>query len=109
MNATYHSNLQDDEGVEEQVFGLAGSPLRQAANRYIRKLRSPAKRDYAREYLAFKMNSTATHNPSPKGLSYMAAQAVRLSIDEILTSSPAPVSPEANQYSQGAGDSDSSK
>jgi len=47
-------------------------------SQYIRGLRNPAKRKYAEDYLLFLKGKGQTMDPTGTGLSYMAAQAVRL-------------------------------
>lgn len=55
---------------------------------YIRAIRSPAKRTYAYAYLAHLGKTPAERfaagDPEPQGLTYMAAQAVRLRLAEII-------------------------
>lgn len=53
------------------------------ARRYIKTLRSGTKRKYAERYLAHVMGH-AMPPPERDGLSYMAAQSVRMEIDSIL-------------------------
>lgn len=51
--------------------------------RYVRRIRNSDKRWYASTYLAYALGEQG--EPSrPAGLSYMAAQAVRMEINEIL-------------------------
>jgi hypothetical protein len=49
--------------------------------RYVRSIRNTGKRAYAEQYLAWRRGQRRTA-PETGGLSYMAAQAVRLTIRE---------------------------
>lgn len=53
------------------------------AQDYAMRMRNPRKREYAAGWLGFRAGIIA-HKPTEKGLSYMAAQAVRNHIDSIL-------------------------
>lgn len=54
------------------------------AHRYIKAIRNPAKRAYAEHYWAYLVDNivrnVTTDSPQPSGLTYMAAQAVRLNL-----------------------------
>lgn len=56
------------------------------ASRYIESLRSPTKKRYARDYYQWIRAGRvdADHPADPPTLSYMAAQAVRMNLDEIM-------------------------
>jgi hypothetical protein len=57
----------------------------EAARAYVRCLRNEKKHDYALRYLAWRMFPHLHNEPdSPTGLSYMAAQAVRMTLTELL-------------------------
>ena len=61
------------------------------ASRYIEGLRSPLKRRYAHAYyqwLRMPDSLRPAESPSRGELSYMAAQAVRMNLDEILEDNP---------------------
>jgi hypothetical protein len=58
-------------------------PRIEQAEKYIRRIRNPAKRFYGWQVLACKVND-APLPPDPKGLSYMGAQAVRNALRELL-------------------------
>ena len=47
---------------------------------YVKRIKNPLKRDYALEYYGFAFYGEP-YPERPSGLSYMAAQAVRLAID----------------------------
>jgi len=49
---------------------------------YIEKIRNPVKREYAKQYWLFLKGQVA--QPEYSGLSYMAAQAVRLRLSELM-------------------------
>ena len=57
---------------------------------YINSLRNTAKKSYARKYAAYQfelqkhLSTGIVERPEYPGLSYMAAQAVRMNIDEII-------------------------
>jgi hypothetical protein len=54
-----------------------------ALNDYVKRIRNPYKKDYASEYAHFAITGGA--EPPDRGpLSYMAAQAVRMNIKEIV-------------------------
>ena len=56
------------------------------AQQYIRRIRTPAKRRYAQEYLAWMERvkpNLLSPPPSRGGVSYMAAQGVRMELDAI--------------------------
>ena len=54
------------------------------AHRYIRKIRNKQKRAYADDYLNFMRGQCVEPVAHYRGLSYMAAQAVRLELTDIL-------------------------
>ena len=54
------------------------------ARRYVRGIRNKAKRDYAERYLAWLLNGEEGPEPDSTGLSYMGAQAVRLTLAQAL-------------------------
>jgi hypothetical protein len=56
----------------------------QEAGVYVRRIRNQRKQAYARAYLFSLLNRRAAP-PEPPGLSLMGAQAVRISIDRILS------------------------
>jgi len=56
---------------------------KEAAHRYVRKIRNDAKREYAERYLRYRLG-LAAEPESPANLSVMGAQAVRISLAEIL-------------------------
>jgi hypothetical protein len=58
------------------------------ANRYLNLIRNKAKREYGWAYLAWLRNGAVGIAPDHPGLGAMAAQAVRLSLHEILGPEP---------------------
>ena len=53
----------------------------QAAAAYVRRIRNPLKQAYAQAYASFVATGGGVHEPAqPTGLSYMAAQAVRMDL-----------------------------
>jgi hypothetical protein len=52
--------------------------------KYINAIRNSAKKTYAEYYLSYKL--TGSNEPERMGLSYMAAQSVRMNIDNMLSS-----------------------
>jgi hypothetical protein len=58
-------------------------PRIEQAEKYIRRIRNPAKRFYGWQVLACTLNDTPLP-PDPKDLSYMGAQAVRNALRELL-------------------------
>jgi hypothetical protein len=57
------------------------------ASNYIESLRHPAKKRYAKDYYQYlrcPANQRPERGPEHPGLSYMAAQAVRMNLDEIM-------------------------
>lgn len=55
----------------------------QAAQDYVKRIKNPNKRQYAGAYLGYRLG-ILDHRPEPEGISYMAAQAVRMNLDCIL-------------------------
>lgn len=58
------------------------------ASRYIESLRSAAKKRYARHYYQYIRAGRREPSPEYPALSYMAAQAVRMQLDEIMEGRP---------------------
>ena len=58
--------------------------IRQQIVRYVNSVRNPAKRDYARAYLAWLiLDDDATPPPDRGTVSYMAAQGVRMQLRDL--------------------------
>lgn len=58
------------------------------AGKYIARIRYTAKKEYARKYLAYVLSERKGPCPNPGTLPTMAAQAVRLRLDEIFRGCP---------------------
>lgn len=54
-----------------------------AAERYVKRIKNPNKRQYAAAYLGYRLG-LLEHMPATIQISYMAAQAVRMRLDCIL-------------------------
>ena len=69
------------------MSNLGNYGLKLATARYINRIRNKAKKRYAKEYLAWLMNRCNGKEPEriPYGLSYMAAQAVRMDLRDLVT------------------------
>lgn len=76
MSADVNSRAQ----IERELWGAAD-----AVESYIGRIRNAAKRDYARRYVSY-ISQAALEGPEPERgeLSYMGAQAVRMSLYQIL-------------------------
>jgi hypothetical protein len=61
---------------------------REEAYRYLNLIRNADKRRYGFAYLAWMRNHAIGHEPERGRLSYMAAQAVRMQLHEILGPAP---------------------
>ena len=61
---------------------------RERLNAYLNRLRSPLKRAYAEQYAEWFASNSDQPEPTRGALSYMAAQGVRLDVDEIIRRIP---------------------
>ena len=55
-------------------------------NKYVKGVRNPYKKDYASEFADYLIGTGCEEPERPAELSYMAAQAVRTSLHEIINS-----------------------
>jgi len=68
--------------LKQKRGGSHTDELKYQLNSYVITLRNPLKKDYAKRYAEAKLNPCDREVPR-RGLSFMAAQAVRLNIEEI--------------------------
>lgn len=72
----------DGQGVSKRMNDPRPNDTR-AAQDYVKHIRNPHKRQYAGAYLGWRLG-LLEHQPEPRRLSYMAAQAVRMHLNIIV-------------------------
>jgi hypothetical protein len=71
-----------------QISGAPDTIAGFNAGKYIAGIRSDTKKKYARTYLAYILNGRSGSCPDRGALSAMAAQAVRMRLDQIFQETP---------------------
>ena len=88
------------ELFSENPWSPASSDVAKAKT-YVRRIRNKAKKTYAQKYLQWMLGGERGDDPAYAGLSYMGAQAVRLSLQDILYGAPGrgrPQNPQPQAY-----------
>ena len=68
---------------DRSYTGETAKPMSAEMAAYMRSIRNPAKRAYADQYWHWRRGFVASADP-PGNLSYMAAQAVRIRVEDIM-------------------------